>query len=272
MKEIIKKQEELIRIQGDLCIRYKRQDEMPVKWWLDRYIEISQLESELTALKSEKPTDEAKKQIAHHYSDGEVYKRLGGVVLKKDNAIREQLLVLIDRFEKAPFSQPSRFADELIDLFQPQGEKPSVDDSGIIAVNIASKLTPKLTASEESMFVAGFQECVKYLSEHIVYAKAGMFELFRNYMETIAPVRFKQIFESMDEDDGILIEECFHYFARMAMEEYKSTDLRREPIDIIDCIVKFDSGETLEAKGEYFEVIQRDLRNLQSRNETTKEK
>jgi hypothetical protein len=53
---------------------------------------------------------------------------------------------------------------------------------------------------------------------------ADMKPLFRKYMETIAPVRFKQIFESTDWDDGILIEECFHYFARMAMEEYKNTE------------------------------------------------
>lgn len=41
---------------------------------------------------------------------------------------------------------------------------PSVSDAGIIAVNVASNIRPKLTAQEESMFIAGFQECVKYLS------------------------------------------------------------------------------------------------------------
>jgi hypothetical protein len=41
---------------------------------------------------------------------------------------------------------------------------PSVDDAGVIAVNIASKVKPKLTSQEEAMFIAGFQECVKYLS------------------------------------------------------------------------------------------------------------
>lgn len=40
---------------------------------------------------------------------------------------------------------------------------PSVDDSGVIAVNVASNVIPKLTAQEEAMFIAGFQECIKYL-------------------------------------------------------------------------------------------------------------
>lgn len=41
---------------------------------------------------------------------------------------------------------------------------PSIDDAGVIAVNVASNVRPKLTAQEEAMFIAGFQECVKYLS------------------------------------------------------------------------------------------------------------
>ena len=40
---------------------------------------------------------------------------------------------------------------------------PSVDDAGVIAVNIASNIRPKLTVQEEAMFIAGFQECVKHL-------------------------------------------------------------------------------------------------------------
>lgn len=41
---------------------------------------------------------------------------------------------------------------------------PSLDDAGVIAVNVASNVRPKLAAQEEAMFIAGFQECVKYLS------------------------------------------------------------------------------------------------------------
>lgn len=41
---------------------------------------------------------------------------------------------------------------------------PSIDDAGVIAVNVVSNVRPKLTAQEEAIFIAGFQECVKYLS------------------------------------------------------------------------------------------------------------
>ena len=40
---------------------------------------------------------------------------------------------------------------------------PSNDDAGVIAINIASTLEDKLTAREESFFIAGFIECIKYL-------------------------------------------------------------------------------------------------------------
>jgi len=39
---------------------------------------------------------------------------------------------------------------------------PSVDDAGIIAVAI-SEINNEMTAKEQAFFVAGFQECVKYL-------------------------------------------------------------------------------------------------------------
>jgi hypothetical protein len=56
-----------------------------------------------------------------------------------------------------PQKQPLLIADLMAML-------PSVDDAGVIAVNVASNVKPKLTAQEEAMFIAGFQECVKYLS------------------------------------------------------------------------------------------------------------
>ena len=39
----------------------------------------------------------------------------------------------------------------------------SVEEAGVIAVNISSMITPKLTWQEEAMIIAGFQECIKYL-------------------------------------------------------------------------------------------------------------
>ncbi len=39
---------------------------------------------------------------------------------------------------------------------------PSVENAGIIAVEI-SEINNELTAQEQAFFIAGFQECVKYL-------------------------------------------------------------------------------------------------------------
>lgn len=39
---------------------------------------------------------------------------------------------------------------------------PSVDDAGIIAVEIA-EINNEMTAQEQAFFIAGFSECVKYL-------------------------------------------------------------------------------------------------------------
>lgn len=40
---------------------------------------------------------------------------------------------------------------------------PTVETAGIIAVDISEIVNPKLSAQEQSFFVAGFQECVKYM-------------------------------------------------------------------------------------------------------------
>lgn len=40
---------------------------------------------------------------------------------------------------------------------------PIIDDAGVAALNIAEKADPKLTAQEQSVFIAGFQECIKWL-------------------------------------------------------------------------------------------------------------
>ena len=39
---------------------------------------------------------------------------------------------------------------------------PSVDDAGIIALEIAD-INNKMTAQEQAFFIAGFSECIKYL-------------------------------------------------------------------------------------------------------------
>jgi hypothetical protein len=40
---------------------------------------------------------------------------------------------------------------------------PSVDDAGAIAVKISETIKPELTAQEQAFFIAGFQECIKWL-------------------------------------------------------------------------------------------------------------
>lgn len=41
---------------------------------------------------------------------------------------------------------------------------PSVDEAGVLALNVSSNVRPKLTVQEQAMFIAGFQECIKYLN------------------------------------------------------------------------------------------------------------
>ena len=46
------------------------------------------------------------------------------------------------------------------------GSLPSVDEAGIAAVKISEMVEPALTAQEQSFFIAGFQECIKWLSSN----------------------------------------------------------------------------------------------------------
>jgi hypothetical protein len=55
------------------------------------------------------------------------------------------------------------FLDGILNEQLRQLNVPSDENAGIIAVNIASAIEPKLTAQEEVFFVAGFKECAKYL-------------------------------------------------------------------------------------------------------------
>jgi hypothetical protein len=43
------------------------------------------------------------------------------------------------------------------------GSLPSVDEAGAMAVKISEMVEPPLTAQEQSFFIAGFCECVKWL-------------------------------------------------------------------------------------------------------------
>lgn len=49
-----------------------------------------------------------------------------------------------------------------------EGERwilPSVDEAGAAAVLISEKVNSKLTAQEQALFIAGFQECIKWIPQ-----------------------------------------------------------------------------------------------------------
>jgi hypothetical protein len=40
----------------------------------------------------------------------------------------------------------------------------TIEEAGAIAVSIAESIKPELTPQEQVFFIAGFQECIKYLT------------------------------------------------------------------------------------------------------------
>lgn len=42
---------------------------------------------------------------------------------------------------------------------------PTLDEAGVIALKIAESVEPELTAKDQALFIAGFQECIKYLTQ-----------------------------------------------------------------------------------------------------------
>jgi hypothetical protein len=53
----------------------------------------------------------------------------------------------------------------LLDLFGVGGSLPSLDDATKVAVRISEEaIKPSLDAKEQSLFIAGFQECIKWLN------------------------------------------------------------------------------------------------------------
>lgn len=39
----------------------------------------------------------------------------------------------------------------------------AIDEAGIVAAKISENIEPKLSGNEQAVFIAGFQECIKYL-------------------------------------------------------------------------------------------------------------
>ena len=75
------------------------------------------------------------------------------------------------------------------------GSLPSVDEAGVMAVKISEMVEPPLTAQEQSFFIAGFCECVKWLGsndrQHLLSAVASIEqieEVARQYFEAKYPL------------------------------------------------------------------------------------
>lgn len=75
---------------------------------------------------------------------------MAGIIIYK-NLIKEQL-------QSTPPQEQSGQQQ-----FKQAAPLPSLDEANAIAADIASKVTPQLTANQEALFIAGFVECVKYL-------------------------------------------------------------------------------------------------------------
>lgn len=53
----------------------------------------------------------------------------------------------------------------LLDLLDVSGSLPSLDDATKVAVRISEEaIEPPLDAKEQAIFIAGFQECIKWLN------------------------------------------------------------------------------------------------------------
>ena len=61
--------------------------------------------------------------------------------------------------------EPIEAKQQLLDLFAVSGSLPSLDDATKVAVRISEEaITPPLDAKEQALFIAGFQECIKWLN------------------------------------------------------------------------------------------------------------
>jgi hypothetical protein len=79
---------------------------------------------------------------------------------KEVNKILERLSMEVISLDEA------RAEMRILGLFNVSGSLPSVDEAGVMAVKISETLEDKLTAQEQSFFIAGFCECVKWLGSN----------------------------------------------------------------------------------------------------------
>jgi len=66
---------------------------------------------------------------------------------------------------------------------------PLIDEAGKIAVGISEQLPEPLNANEQAFFVAGFQGCVKYLSNKKMQSDATSCPLYTDYKKSCVALK-----------------------------------------------------------------------------------
>ena len=82
--------------------------------------------------------------------------------MKKDKFIIERTKIIsemLDNPDENGIYPTSKCFEALDEVFEDLVKLPSTEEAGVIAVGMSEHLT----AEEQSFFIAGFQECVKYL-------------------------------------------------------------------------------------------------------------
>jgi hypothetical protein len=85
-----------------------------------------------------------------------------------EETLNEAIKFITDRIEYAGRQKHPNWEDTTLTILTKYRDGqlvgiPSIDDAGVIALNVLSSM-PKLKADEEAFFIAGFQECIKYLT------------------------------------------------------------------------------------------------------------
>lgn len=71
----------------------------------------------------------------------------------------------LDEFCDADCKLKSCNPDEIFNWFKNKIPKlPPVDEAGVASVRIIETIEPQLSEQEQAFFIAGFQECIKWLS------------------------------------------------------------------------------------------------------------
>ena len=114
-----------------------------------------------------------KQALLQVWNECELEKKQKGKEMSDMNNIRTTLFELLKNNSTGYVENSERgicvddlnvdeFLDEALNIGGVNISLPSVDDAGIIAVEIAD-INNEMTAQEQAFFIAGFSECIKYL-------------------------------------------------------------------------------------------------------------